>query len=104
MRLFYICFFVHFNLVFCFSQSNLPDWIAARPSPASIGYIASVIIPTSWPIGPGGGILLELPQSYDGNDNVIIEVYDNQMPRVLRNTFSAQVHMGAFPLQLVEYF
>lgn len=62
-------------------------------------------ITISWPIGVGGGILLEFSQSYDGNDNVIIEIYDNQMPRVLRNTFSASgSYMGASQHKLVEYF
>lgn len=53
-----------------------------------------------WPIGVGGGILLEFSQSYDGNDNVIIEIYDNQMHRVLRNTFSASGSYGSFPTQI----
>jgi hypothetical protein len=90
-----------------FSQSNLPDWISARPSPANVGYVSNVVIPVSWPISFGGGILLEFVSNNGNNDmidNIIIEVYDNQSPRILRNKWSSSGTYGSLPTAIGGVF
>ncbi len=81
-----------------FSQTNLPDWIAARPSPASVGYVSSIIIPTTWPTDPFNEIPTGIVStSGDNQDNIIIEIFDNQVPRQIRNKISASGTYGANP-------
>jgi hypothetical protein len=47
MRLFILWSLWFYSFNHGFSQTNLPDWMAARSSPASVGYALSVVIPDS---------------------------------------------------------
>lgn len=98
MRLIFLLVIFLFLDYNCFSQTNLPDWIAARPSPANVGYMASIVIPTTWPTDPFNEIPTGISSSSgDSQDNIIIEVYDNQIPRQIRNTISASGTYGVNP-------
>lgn len=89
MRIFILWIFLFFSLNYSFSQNNLPDWVASRPSPANVGYVSSVVIPSNWPADFGGGILVDFGSPQDDQfNNIILEAFDNQTPRQLRNTFS----------------
>ncbi|MBK8627028.1 MAG: hypothetical protein IPN86_16105 [Saprospiraceae bacterium] len=95
MRLVFLLVTMLYSHYYGISQSNLPDWILARPSHPNVGYIANVVIPASWPLGPFGDIYVQIPSSNgDSQDNIIIEAYDNQILRQIRNTISASGTYG----------
>ncbi|HMT54859.1 MAG TPA: T9SS type A sorting domain-containing protein [Saprospiraceae bacterium] len=97
MRILVLWIFLFYALNYGFSQNNLPDWIASRPSPANVGYVASVVIPINWPISIFGEITTWIENSPDVYDNVIIEVYDSSTPRQLKNTLSFSGTYGINP-------
>lgn len=97
MRIFILWIFLFFSLNYSFSQNNLPDWVASRPSPANVGYVSSVVIPVSWPINIFGEITTWIENSIDDYDNVIIEVHDSSTPRQIRNTLSFSGTYGINP-------
>ena len=96
MRLVFLLVTMLYSHYYGISQSNLPDWILARPSHPNVGYIANVVIPASWPLGPFGDIYVQIPSSNgDSQDNIIIEAYDNQIPKYyicLRNLWRKSKH------------
>lgn len=108
MRFKSMIFLFFYILIFSksYSQSNLPDWIASRQSPANVGYVSSIVIPVSWPTDFGGGILIDIINNTEDDqiDNIIIEVYNNQIPRQLRNTLSFSGTYGSNPTTTAGVF